>query len=234
MYLRLKESLTLLKSPSVVLLLVALLGSYPVILSTSQFMSIFASKRFHVSLSQTGYLSALYGFGVLLSIIVILPAFSKLLASPTAPKPLRFPDDHQRDLYMARVSSVALLIGSLAMSASPTVGSFIFGLAILSLGTGWGSYVRSVCTVFVDAAHRTRLYSIMSLVETAGQTYAEPMLAGLFSLGMRMGGLWIGLPYLGVAGFCVLALTLLLIVRLPDEEGKLTAEDGDADVQAQH
>ncbi|KAF6811789.1 major facilitator superfamily transporter [Colletotrichum sojae] len=233
-FLRLKESLTLLESPSVVVLLVALLGYYPVIMSTAQFMSIFASRRFHVSLSQTGYLSALYGLGVLLAVIFFLPAFSRLLASPTAPKQFRFPDDHQRDLFMARVSSVAFLIGSLVMSASPTVGSFIFGLAILSLGTGWGSYVKSISTVFVDAAHRTRLYSIMSLVEMVGQTYAEPMLAGLFSLGMRMGGLWIGLPYLGVAGFCALALMLLLIVRLPDQESKRTAEEGGADVQAQH
>ncbi|KAF9876942.1 major facilitator superfamily transporter [Colletotrichum karsti] len=231
--LRLKESFALFKSPSLVLLLVATLSSYPVLLSTLQFMSIYASKRYHVSLSQTGYLSSLYGSGVLLSIILILPAFSKLLASPKMPKTLRIPDDHQRDLFLARVSSIALLMGSLSMSASPTVGSFIGGLAILSLGTGWGSYVRSVSSVFVDPAHRTRLFSIISLVETAGQTYAQPMLAWLFSIGMKMGGLWIGLPYLGVAAFCLLALILLLLVRLPPSEGKTPEDDGESSLPAQ-
>ncbi|KAI3546267.1 major facilitator superfamily transporter [Colletotrichum filicis] len=217
---RLKESIALLKNPSLVILMVATLSSYPVVMSTYQFMTIFASKRYHVSLSQTGYLSSLYGFGVFLTIIAVLPALSRLLASAKAPKPLRYTDDHERDLFLGRLSSVALLLGALTMSASPTIGAFIGGLAILALGSGWGSYVRSLCAVYVDAAHRTRLYSIISLVETAGQTYTQPMLAGLFSLGMKLGGAWIGLPYLGVAGFCVAALGLLLMVRLPPAEGK--------------
>ncbi|GKT92273.1 major facilitator superfamily transporter [Colletotrichum tofieldiae] len=215
---RLRESLSLLKSPSLILLLVATLSSYPIVLSTYQFMTIFASKRYHISLSQTGYLSSLYGLGVFLTIIAILPGVSKLLASPSAPKPLRFTNDNERDLFLARVSSAALLFGALSMAASPSIGAFIGGLAILALGAGWGSYVRSLCAVYVDAAHRTRLYSIISLVETAGMTYTQPMLAGLFSLGMDLGGFWIGLPYLGVAGFCMAALGLLLLVRLPPPE----------------
>ncbi|KAJ0329857.1 hypothetical protein COL5a_003682 [Colletotrichum fioriniae] len=224
---RLKESIALLKNPSLVILMVATLSSYPVVMSTYQFMTIFASKRYNVSLSQTGYLSSLYGLGVFLTIVAILPSFSKLLASAKAPKPLRYTDDHERDLFLGRLSSVALLLGALTMSASPTIGAFIGGLAILSLGSGWGSYVRSLCAVYVDAAHRTRLYSIISLVETAGQTYTQPMLAGLFSLGMKLGGAWIGLPYLGVAGFCVAALGLLLMVRLPPAEGKGAHAMGD-------
>lgn len=225
--LRVKESLGLFKSPSLVILMLATLGSYPVLLSTFQFMTIFASKRYHVSLSQTGYLSSLYGLCVFFTIIVVLPAFSKLLSSPNAPKSFRIPDDHQRDLFLGRLSSVALLLGSLSLSASPSIGAFIGGLAILSLGSGWGSYVRSLCAVYVDTAHRTRLYSIISLVETAGQTYTQPMLAGLFSLGMKLGGFWIGLPYMGVACFCALALGLLLMVRLPPQEGKGQHASGD-------
>ncbi|OLN92740.1 Tetracycline resistance protein, class B [Colletotrichum chlorophyti] len=223
--LRLKESLSLLKSPSLIALLVAMLASFPVILSTFQFLTMFASKRYHVSLSQTGYLQSLYGLGVLLTVVVFLPAASRLLASPKAPKPIRFLDDQERDLFLARLSSVALLIGSLSMSASPSIGAFIGGLAVLSLGSGWNSYVRSLSAVFVDAAHRTRLYSIISIVETIGHTYTQPILAGLFSLGMRLGGIWIGLPYLGVAGFCLVALGMLLAVRLPPTEGKGNQED---------
>ncbi|KAK6215273.1 major facilitator superfamily transporter [Colletotrichum tabaci] len=224
---RLRESLSLLASPSLVMLLVATLSSYPVVLSTLQFMTIFASKRYHVSLSQTGYLLSLYGLGVFFTIVAILPGVSKLLASPKTPEPLRFTDDNRRDLFLARVSSVALLLGALSMAASPTIGAFIGGLAILSLGSGWGSYVRSLCAVYVDAAHRTRLYSIISVVETVGMTFTEPMLAGLFGLGMRLGGLWIGLPYVGVAGFCIAALGLLLFVRLPPPEGKGAHASGD-------
>ncbi|EFQ31901.1 major facilitator superfamily transporter [Colletotrichum graminicola M1.001] len=215
---RLRGSLGLLKSPSLVVLVVALLGSYPATESTYQFMNIFASKRYHVSLSQTGYLSSLYGLGTILAILAILPGISKLLASPKAPKSLRFTNDNERDLFLARISSVALIIGTLTLAASPTIGAFIGGLAILALGAGWGSYVRSLCAVYVDAAHRTQMYSIISLIEMVGLVYTQPMLAGLFRAGMRLEGLGIGLPYLVVAGFCLANLGLLLLVRLPPPE----------------
>ncbi|KAK2017178.1 major facilitator superfamily transporter [Colletotrichum eremochloae] len=232
---RLSESLGLFKSPSLVLLLVATLGSYPVVMSTFQFMNIFASKRYDVSLSQTGYLSSLYGLGVFLVIVAILPGISKLLKSPKAPKLLRFTSDNERDLFLTRMSSVALLVGALSLAASPSIGAFIGGLAILSLGAGWSSYVRSLCAVYVDAAHRTRLYSIISLVETVGLIYTEPMLAELFTLGMRLGGPWIGLPYLAVAGFCLADLGLLLLVRLPPPEDvkRAPGDEGEAEIAAQ-
>ncbi|KAK2034013.1 MFS general substrate transporter [Colletotrichum zoysiae] len=232
---RLRESLGVLKSPSLVLLVVATLTSYPIAQSTYQFMNIFASKRYGVSLSQTGYLSSLYGLAVLVTIIAILPGISKLLTSPRAPKPLRFTDNSERDLFLARMSSVALLLGTLGLAASPSIGAFIGGLAVLALGTGWGSYVRSICAVYVDAAHRTRLFSIISVVEMVGNVYSQPILAGLFSLGMRLKGPWIGLPYIGVAGFCLIGLGLLLLVRLPPPENvKRAPGDGaEAEIAAQ-
>ncbi|KAK2061433.1 major facilitator superfamily transporter [Colletotrichum caudatum] len=235
MFHRLRESLSVLKSPSLILLLVATLTSYPIAQSTFQFMNIFASKRYDVSLSQTGYLSSLYGLCVLVTIIAILPGISKLLTSPRAPKPLRFIDNSERDLFLARTSSVALLLGALSLAASPSIGAFIGGLAVLALGAGWGSYVRSICAVYVDAAHRTRLFSIISVVEMVGDVYSQPMLAGLFSLGMRLKGPWIGLPYIGVAGFCLVDLGLLLSVRLPPPENvkRAPGDVAEAEIAAQ-
>ncbi|KAK1585263.1 major facilitator superfamily transporter [Colletotrichum navitas] len=232
---RLRESLGLFKSPSLVVLVVTLLGSYPAAMSTFQFMNIFASKRYHVSLSQTGYLSSLYGLGVILAVVAILPGISKLLASPKAPKPLRFTNDNDRDLFLARISSVTLIIGALGLAASPSIGAFIGGLAILALGSGWGSYVRSLCAIYVDAAHRTRLYSFISLVEMVGTVYTQPMLAELFRVGMQLEGLWIGLPYLVVAGFCLANLGLLLLVRLPPPEAMKRApgDEAEAEIAAQ-
>ncbi|KAK1987544.1 major facilitator superfamily transporter [Colletotrichum cereale] len=230
---RLRESLSLFKSPSLVVLVMATLGSYPVAQSTFQFMNIFASKRYDVSLSQTGYLSSLYGLGVFLVIVAILPGISKLLASPKVPKPLRFTNDNERDLFLARISSVALLVGALSLATSPSIGAFIGGLAILALGAGWGGYVRSLCATYVDAAYRTRLYSIISLVEMVGMTYTQPMLAGLFTLGMRLKGPWIGLPYLGVAGFCLADLGLLFLVRLPPPKDDKRAPGNEAEIATQ-
>lgn len=210
---RIRESLAVFQSPSLVLLLLASLAVFPLAQSTMQLMSQFASKRYHISLAQTGYLSSLYGFATALSILWILPAVASFLAAPA-----RIPNSRQRDLFLIRASSVVLMIGSSVMSTAPNLGTFILGLAILSLGAGWGSHLRSLATIYVDAAHRTRLYSIMSIVETVGNVYAQPMLAALFTAGMKLGHVWIGLPYLGIALLVALALALLLLVRLPSED----------------
>lgn len=224
---QLKEFLSLIKLPSLVLLLVTMLTLFPITLSTYQFMIIFASRRYQISTSQTGFLSFFYGFSVIVVIIAILPGVSKLLSSPKTPKALRFSNSNKRDLFLARVSSVILLLGSLCLAVSPNVSAFTGGLVLLSLGSGWGSYARSLCALYVDSAHRTQLYSITSLIETAGMIYAQPMLAGLFGLGMDLGGFWIGLPYLGCVCFCAASLGLLLLVRLPAPEGGDNHVSGD-------
>ncbi|KAF5512790.1 Efflux pump ustT [Colletotrichum aenigma] len=205
--------------PSLVILILAMLALFPITLSIFQFMIIFASRRYQIPTSQTGFLSFFYGFSVFIVITAVLPNFSKFLVSPRAPKIMRFTDSNKRDLFLARASCAMFLLGSLCMAVSPTLNAFTGGLALLSLASGWGSYARSLCALYVDSAHRTQLYSIMSLVETAGMIFAQPVLAGLFSLGMELGGFWIGLPYLGCACFCVAALGLLLLVRLPALRG---------------
>ncbi|TEA19380.1 Efflux pump ustT [Colletotrichum sidae] len=216
---QLRELSSLMKLPSLVILLVAMLNLFPVTLSTFQFMIIFASRRFQISTSQTGFLSFFYGICVVVVIIAILPSLSKLLLSPKAPRALSFENSNKRDLFLARTSATMLLIGSLCLALSPTLSAFTGGLALLSLGSGWGSYARSLCALYVDSAHRAQLYTIMSLVETVGMISVQPVLAGLFSWGMDLGGFWIGLPYLGCASFCAAALGLLFLVRLPMFEG---------------
>ncbi|KAH0437126.1 major facilitator superfamily transporter [Colletotrichum camelliae] len=211
----LREISSLFKMPSLVILTLAMLALFPITLSIFQFMIIFASRRYQIPTSQTGFLSFFYGFSVAIVITAVLPNVSKFLISARAPKVLRFTNSNKRDLFLARASSAMLLLGSLCMAVSPTLSIFTGGLALLSLASGWGSYARSLCALYVDSAHRTQLYSIMSLVETAGMIFAQPVLAGLFSFGMELGGFWIGLPYLGCACFCVAALGLLLLVRLP-------------------
>jgi len=86
---------------------------------------------------------------------------------------------------------------------------------VLALGSGHSSFARALMSVHVDVEHRSRLFTLVGMLETAGTMYAGPLLAGLFSVGMRKGGGWIGLPYLVLAGFAVVALVVLLFVRLP-------------------
>jgi MFS family permease len=216
------ESLVMLKSRSLVLILTAALATQAVTMATMQFMAQYASKRYDISLAQSGNLLSMYGLANLLVILFILPAVSHFIRADATPLPIRQADDRQRDMLMARSSIFFFVLGSALMAVSPSVWYFIAGLMVLSLGTGYGSLIRSLAAVYVDAEHTTRLYSVYMIVETVGGVYSNPMLAGLFTLGMRLGGILVGLPYAGVGGVCLLGFILMLFVRLPQ---RLPGED---------
>lgn len=70
--------------------------------------------------------------------------------------------------------------------------------------------------------------SFLSLIDTLGFMAGSPLMAELFSRGLAMGDLWIGLPFyfLGVCGICFAVLTL--VVGLRKGEGYKDSNDIDA------
>lgn len=229
-YAALSESLSALKGKSVVLLLACCLAQMPAIICTLQFLDQFASKRYHIPIAYTGYIQGAYGAAHALVVLVIIPIFSSFIMRPACPRAIRMPDERQRDLTFARWSFIALAAGALVMGLSPVLPGFVCGLFIMALGSGAGSYIGSTLTFYVDQEHRTRMFSVLGMVNIAGNVYAMPALAGLFTLGMRLGGEWISLPYLGVSTLCMTALIMLLFVRLPraevEDDSQLSACDG--------
>lgn len=252
-----KESLSLLKSASLIVLVLIQITNFPVTQSTGQFMNQFASKRYDISIAQTGYLGSIYGIAHVVVAIVIVPTLSTWLlkspfftADPTAIQtealpqptsssssltvtsmPLEEPDQHKqkhdhrfRDLILARGSYLFLVVAFVLMGAAPTLTAFVIGLLVLSLGSAFNSLTRAIASVYVDERHHTRLFSLLGITEELGMIFAQPFLAELFAIGMRMnkrqdGMPWIGLPYFGIAILCVLGVIMLLFVRLPPKAG---------------
>lgn len=208
---RLQDSLSIVRSPSLVLLLIVSLTSMPVVLSTSSFMPVFLSKRYDSQLFQGGFVQSAFGAAQMLQSLIILPWLSRALMQSTKFRPA---DEHHRDLFIARWSAGVSMLAALVLGLAPTLPAFIFGLVILSLGSGTFSLVRSLMSLYVDPIHRSRLFGLIGMVEIVGQIYAQPMLAELFSLGMRLGGKWIGLPYFGLSVLVAAATALLLFVRV--------------------
>ncbi|KAI0008716.1 MFS general substrate transporter [Xylariaceae sp. FL0662B] len=210
-----KKSLFILKSPSLILLLLTALGSTPVIYATLSFMAQFISKRYDIKLFQTGYVQSAYGAAQVIHALIILPWLTKRLIKSTTPARFRSPDEHHRDLSLARWSFGVLSIGALVLGLSPTLAGFVFGLVLMALGSGFNSLSRSLMTLYIDPQHTSRLFSLVSMVEVVGSMFAQPMLASLFTLGLNLEGGWIGLPYYGLAALQALATVLLLFVRVP-------------------
>ncbi|KAK3939655.1 major facilitator superfamily domain-containing protein [Diplogelasinospora grovesii] len=102
---RLKESFTLLRSTPLLLLLGTSLAVQPINSSVGQFLNQFVSKRYGVSLAQTGYVQSAYGISHLFVAIVLIPMLSSWLlgrtntsgihvevGSPRSPAPLLAPE----------------------------------------------------------------------------------------------------------------------------------------------
>lgn len=226
---RFRQALSILSSPSLVILLIACLGAVPVAHSTYSFMAVFLSKRYSIPLFRAGYIQSAFGLAQVVQTILILPWLSQCLLlrgragnteASTTTRLLAPASEHHRDLSIARASAAILALAALILGLAPTLSGFVFGLAVLAMGSGCASLLRSLMSIYVDPAHRSRLFGLVGMVEMVGQIYAQPMLAGLFSLGMRLGSGWIGLPYFGLTILLTVMATLLLFVRVPKRTGE--------------
>ncbi|OTB02042.1 hypothetical protein M426DRAFT_322992 [Hypoxylon sp. CI-4A] len=215
---QLKDSLSMIRIPSVALIFSICLISIPVVVCTLQFMVQFISKRYQVPLAKTGYVQSVYGVAHIVVVLLIIPFISALLVHPSTPGWLRVADERSRDLKLVRWSYGTFIVGSFVLGLSPVLPVFVAGLILMSLGSGSASFAKSIAATHVDAEHRSRLFTIMTLLEVVSDVWATPALAGLFTLGMRLGGEWIGLPYFGVAFTCVVMLLLSMFVRIPATE----------------
>lgn len=65
---------------------------------------------------------------------------------------------------------------------------------------------------YVDPVFQSRLFSVICMIEVIGSFYGSPMMAGLFTLGLRLGGGWICLPYYGLALLCAFCIGILFFV----------------------
>lgn len=214
---RLSESLSMLKTPSLAILLATFLVQSPVQISQGQTLAQTISKRFHWTLAQTGYLFSARG---LLTVVVlgVLPAVSSALTSPRMGRFRLSP--FRKDLRLQQASLLALAAGSALTGGGATFGAVAAGQAVSTLGVGGASAAKALAAYYVDAAHAARLYTLVGMVETAGSFVAGPALAWAFDAGMRRGGRWTGLPFFLVAGACGLALGAVCLVRQPEAAKK--------------
>lgn len=88
---------------------------------------------------------------------------------------------------------------------------------------GATALIRSLLSSLVLRDEVGRLFAVMSLVWTAAMLVASPVVAKLFSEGLRRGGVWTGLPFLVAGLLFVVAAGAMWSVDLG---GRAGAEDG--------
>ncbi|KAL3424549.1 major facilitator superfamily transporter [Phlyctema vagabunda] len=194
---KLRESASIMTLPIVILLLTFL--TQPFSIQASEVFPRYISKRFSWTLARTGYLVSLRSAWSIAVLIAVIPSISHVLIT-------RYNyTSKAKDLLLARASIFFLFLGTLCIAASPTISLTVIGLIIYTFGAGFIALCRAVITTLVDKEHVARLYAAIALVETVGTLAASPTLAGLYSLGMKLKGPFIGLPFFFLAFILFLA-----------------------------
>jgi hypothetical protein len=107
----------------------------------------------------------------------------------------------------------------------------IFGLAFLTLGSGYHAVIRSLLSVLVDQEHIGRLFAAIAVIEMFGALIEGPGLAMLYRMGLQKGGAWASAPFWAITGTWVVIGAGLWFVRLPEDEGFLVLEAEDQEEQ---
>lgn len=215
---RLAESVSVLRSRSIAILLLLFFVHAPITMSHGQTIAQTISKRFHWTLAQTGYLFSVKGI-IMVVVLALMPFFSSFLTSPRLGKYQL--SIFKRDLRLAQLSLVFLIVGSILMGGE-SLAEVITGLVVSTFAIGIDSLAKSLIASYVDKEHTSRLYALTGMTETAGRFFGAPSLAWTFERGVKSG--WMGLPFYFVAGLCALALVALCFVQKPnisdeDEQG---------------
>jgi MFS-type transporter involved in bile tolerance (Atg22 family) len=204
-------SLALLKNPNIALSLPAFLIQPALFAAYSSTLAQHISTYFGWSLAQTSYL--LSPLGVLqLVVIVLLPRASGCLTSVSGRFRLSV---FSKNLLLTKISLLFLIAGALIEGFSRDIVLFIAGLTVGTFGGSHGPLCRAVATTYVGPQQTSRLYALISILETGGAVLGGPVLAWCFNIGLLKKGVWVGLPWFYVAGLVLVALGCLVFLREP-------------------
>ncbi|CAG8954545.1 hypothetical protein HYFRA_00004460 [Hymenoscyphus fraxineus] len=166
----------------------------------------YASRRYHWTIAQTGLLFPLRAAVQLTVFLLILPSLSYYLTHYMSV------NSKLKDLYISRGSVLLLVVGSIGIGLSPKPVPMAISLVISALGSGFTTCVRSLATSLLEPRQVGRLYAAMTTMEMIGGIIAGPVFSALYSYGLKLDGLWVGIPFLASGAiYMAIALPLFLL-----------------------
>ncbi|OJD35970.1 mfs transporter [Diplodia corticola] len=216
-----RDSAAFLWSDRRISILVLVYSVHSLVIDANELLIQYISAHFAVSLSHATLVLAFQSALIIVHLLFVLPAITHFLTARLGMAV------QLKDLYLARWSALFLSLGLLGIGIAPTLLLLITAIPFEVAGWGFTFVVRSLMTSFVESHHVARLYTVLTLVDTAVLMVGSPVTAALFDRGMSSGdGSTAGLPYvvcsLLVAVFGVLVLFVRIEGELPEE-----AVDGD-------
>jgi len=120
------------------------------------------------------------------------------------------------------VSLAILILAAVLEGFSHEAVLFITGLVIGTFGSAHSPLLRAVATAYVEPNQTSRLYALISIMETSGAVVGGPVLAKCFAIGLEKRGLWVGLPWFYIAALVAAALLAMMFIRRPQHKSTET------------
>ncbi|KAF7125927.1 hypothetical protein CNMCM5793_002286 [Aspergillus hiratsukae] len=155
---------------------------------SSAFLAQYISTRFSWTLSRANLLKSVHAAASIPVYLFMLPYLSTHV--------LHFLSLHRGDLYLARMSIICLSVGSLGVGLAPHIIFLIPSLCLHAAGGGFPIVTRSLATALVDREKTARLYSTIEILQSVGSVLGSLCFTNVFTLGLKMSGVWIGLVWI--------------------------------------
>ncbi|KAM7201953.1 Major facilitator superfamily domain containing protein [Naviculisporaceae sp. PSN 640] len=172
----------------------------------------YATKRYHWTWSEAAFLMTIAGVTSMVTLIVIMPAAGVFCAKYLGLTGV------MKDVWLIRVVGPCLIFGCLVIALAPNGIMLAFGLVPYAFGSGLPALIRSVLCSLVAEHHIAILNTLIGITESVGVMVASPVLAMSLSLGLKMGGGWIGLPFLMAALFATIVTVIAWTFRPPKKD----------------
>lgn len=215
----LKQSLKILKDPSVAMIMVTFFVQDARYTAYTTTMSQYVSKHFKWKMAEVSLILSPLG---ILNLIILagLPRVSAILISP------RFRmTAFGKDLFLTRISTGILVLGSFWQGLSHNVVMFFLGLFIGTFGAADSPLARATVTHHVQPEFTARLYALITMIQVVGSFIGGPVLAWFFDQGLKKKGIWMGLPWFYVSFLCSLAWIALFFVKPPKKRSREESTD---------
>lgn len=142
----------------------------------------------------------------------ILPFISQILlraqVSPLA-----------KDLLLARYCIVVTVIGTFGIALAATPAVLLACLVPFAFLEGFNASVKSLLAQLAGSDRTAILFTAVGVLENIGVLLAGPAIAGSFTVGLRWGEQWYGLPFM-VAGLMFGVAAIMIIgVRISSQAG---------------
>lgn len=154
----------------------------------SSFLAQYISTRYTWSLAQATFLVS---FKPALSVplfLYIIPSMSRYL--------LRYMKPDAKDLQLARLSVLLLVVGTLGIALAPSIAILIPSLILQTGGSGFVYLIRSLIATLVGKEEMARLFTAIEILQAAGNVVSSLTITTVFQAGLKMGGPWVGLAWM--------------------------------------